>query len=337
MKILVTGGAGFIGSNFARYVLDKHKDDEVVVLDKLTYSGHLENLEGLEKHPRFQFIHGDILNPMAVEGSMKGCQAVVNFAAETHVDRSILDAGAFVDTDVRGTYQLLEIARRIEIERFVQVSTDEVYGEAQGRPSKEGDDLKPKSPYAASKAGADRMAYSYFETFGVPVTISRCSNNLGPYQFPEKLIPLFCSLAEKNQPLPVYGDGKNTRDWIWVADHCRALDQLLRADGVVGEVFNIGSGEEKSVLEVCEGILERMGKPKDLIRRVKDRPGHVRRHAVDTGKAQRVIGFVAELKFDEALDKTVSWYKEHSEWIEKVTSKTQDYKEYMDKNYGGRK
>lgn len=320
-KILVTGGAGFIGSNFVRYMLSQHPDYEIVNLDALTYAGNLDNLTDIESSPKYRFVHGDICDRPLVEELAAGCHAIVHFAAETHVDRSILDAGAFVTTDVLGTHSLLEAARKHQVNRFVQISTDEVYGEAVGRPSKETDALMPKSPYAASKAGADRLAFSYFTTYDLPVVITRCSNNFGAYQYPEKLIPLFVTNVLEDTPVPVYGDGKNTRDWIYVADHCEALDVVLHAEGVEGEVFNVGAGMEKSILEITGVILKTLGKPAELVSFVTDRLGHVKRHAVDTSKIKEALGWEAKTDFETALVETVKWYENNPAWWKKLKQK----------------
>ncbi|HEX9744794.1 MAG TPA: dTDP-glucose 4,6-dehydratase [bacterium] len=335
MRILVTGGAGFIGSNFVRYTLENHPDDRVIVLDALTYAGNLENFPNeYWSNPNFQFFEGNIIEEELVEQLMRNCDAVVHFAAETHVDRSIQEAGAFLETDVWGTFVLLEAARRYDIKRFVHISTDEVYGEAEGNPSREGDDLKPKSPYAASKTGADRLAWSYFTTYGLPVTISRCSNNYGPFQYPEKLIPLFVTNALEDKPLPVYGHGKNTRDWIYVTDHCSAVDLLLRTDGVDGEVFNVSSECEKSVLDITDIILKATGKPATLIDHVEDRPGHVARHAVDPGKITSKLGWKPRYDFEENIGLTIEWYKSNETWWRNLKEKQAAYKEWMDSQYG---
>ncbi len=251
-RLVVTGGAGFIGSNFIHYIIEKYPQIKIINLDKLTYAGNIENLKSVENNSNYTFVKGDICDKKLVEDLIKPGDTIINFAAETHVDRSIIDAGTFVTTDVYGTYVLLEASRKTGIEKFIQVSTDEVYGEADEKPSTESDPLMPKSPYAASKAGADRLTYSYFTTYDLPVIITRCTNNYGPYQFPEKLIPLFVTNAIDDISLPVYGDGQNTRDWIFVRDHCQAIDLLLQSDGYSGEVFNIGSGEEKSILEITD-------------------------------------------------------------------------------------
>jgi dTDP-glucose 4,6-dehydratase len=323
--VLVTGGAGFIGSNFVRYVHERHPAWNLVVLDKLTYAGNLENLTELLDSPRVRVIQGDICDRAAVQEAMEGCDWALNFAAETHVDRSIVDPGAFVRTDVEGTYTLLEVARERGIERFIQISTDEVYGNAEApdgtsRPSVETDALKPLSPYAASKAGADRLAFSYWATYGLPVVVTRCSNNYGPYQYPEKQLPLFISNALADRPIPVYGDGANTRDWIHVADHCAALATLLEAPAEIvnGEVFNVGAAEERSILQNAERILDVLGKPRELIRFVPDRLGHVRRHAVDSAKLQRVTPWRPRERFDDGIAATIRWYAEHGPWLEAV-------------------
>ena len=329
-RLLVTGGMGFIGSNFVRHMLRSRKDVEIVNLDKLTYAGNPANLGdvGPERHT---FVRGDICDRQTVDGLVSKCDSVVHFAAETHVDRSIADAGSFVTTDVYGTYVLLEAARRHGVERFVHVSSDEVYGEAVGRPSLETDPLMPKSPYAASKGGGYRLAYSYFCTYGVPVVITRCTNNYGPYQYPEKLIPLFVTNAIDDLPLPVYGTGRNTRDWIFVGDHCSALRAILESEEGAGEVFNVGAGEEKSVLDIASEILSQLDKPRDLIRFVRDRPGHVTRHAVDSTKLRRVLGWKPDFKFSTALRETIEWYRNKPWWWRPI--KSGEFKRYYEAQY----
>lgn len=329
-RVLVTGGMGFIGSNFIRYMLRNYNDIKIVNLDKLTYAGNPENLGDVDR-TRHYFVRGDICDASVVDEVMKKCDAVVHFAAETHVDRSIRNAGDFVQTDVYGTFVLLEAARKYGVKKFIHISTDEVYGEAPGRPSREDDPLMPKSPYAASKAGADRLAFSYYCTYGLPVIITRCSNNYGPYQYPEKLIPLFVTNAIDDQPLPVYGTGRNTRDWIYVEDHCRAIDALLRMEENEGEVFNIGAREEKSVLEIASIILSTLDKPESLIRFVEDRPGHVSRHAVDTKKIEMKVGWRPAFEFKEAIRRTIEWYKEHEDWWRPI--KSGEFLEYYKKQY----
>lgn len=326
--LLVTGGAGFIGSNFVRYILKALPEARVVVLDKLTYAGNLENLADVHAEKRFTFVQGDICDANVVSHAMRNCNWVVNFAAETHVDRSILDPGAFVRTDVEGTLVLLEAARQHQITRFLQISTDEVYGNAEApdgvsRPSLETDALKPLSPYAASKSGADRLAFSYWATYGLPVVITRCSNNYGPYQYPEKQLPLFITNALAGRPLPVYGDGSNTRDWIAVDDHCAALLAILQAqeEAVVGEVFNIGAGQERSILENARLILEMLGQPSSLITFVPDRLGHVRRHAVDWTKITERLGWTPRTSFEQGLVDTIEWYRTHEEWLQSLLAR----------------
>ena len=332
MKILVTGGLGFIGSNFIRYLLHSYPDYQILNLDKMTYAANPANLADVEDNPRYRLLRGDIADRRVVDEALAaGCDAIINFAAETHVDRSISAPGDFVTTDVYGTYVLLEAARRRGVKLFIQISTDEVYGEAQSGPCPEDAPLNPKSPYAASKAGADRLAYSYWATYRLPVIITRCSNNFGPFQYPEKMIPLFVTNALDDKPLPVYGDGGNTRDWIFVNEHCRAIDLLLHSSGLEGEVFNIGSGQEYSILEIARAILLLLGKPESLITLVKDRPGHVRRHAVDTGKISKTLGWRAELPFDRQLAETVAWYRRHRDWWEPIKSGA--YREYYRKHY----
>lgn len=334
--ILVTGGAGFIGTNFVYYMLEKY-DYNIINLDKLTYAGNKENLEALEKDSRHEFVHGDIADPALVMSLMKRCDAVVNFAAETHVDRSILHAGDFVQTDVYGTFVLLEAARECGIKRFVQISTDEVYGDAGDEPSKESDPLMPRSPYAASKTGADRLAFSYWATYDIPVIITRCSNNLGPYQYPEKLIPLFVTNAIDDLPLPVYGSGKNTRDWIYVRDHCEAIDVVLHTESHNGEVFNIGANTEYDILQITDFILKILNKPDSLIRHVTDRLGHVKRHAVNAEKAQQTLGWTARTSFEASIENTVKWYVDNEPWWRRIKEKQEDYKKFMTEYYKDRK
>ena len=330
-RLLVTGGAGFIGSNYVKYVVAEREDLDVTVLDKLTYAGNLDNLKELEKHPRYRFIRGDICDEKVVEEAAAGCDCIINFAAETHVDRSIGDPASFIMTDVYGTYVLLEATRKLGIPKFIQISTDEVYGDCGDEPSKEDSPLMPQSPYAASKAGADRLAYSYFITYGTPVIITRCSNNYGPNQYPEKMVSLFATNAIDDLPLPVYGTGKNTRDWIYVVDHVKALLAVMDAEGLEGEVFNIGTGVELSILEMADRILKSLGKPDSLIKRVKDRPGHVRRHAVATDKIRSRLGWKPETGFEEGLKKTIEWYTENRWWWEKI--KSGEFREYYRKMY----
>ena len=326
--VLVTGGAGFIGSNFVHHLLARRADLRVVVLDKLTYAGNLENLAPVQGDTRFRFVQGDICDAQVVRETMRGCDWVVNFAAETHVDRSIVDPGAFVRTDVEGTYTLLEAAREAGIARFVQISTDEVYGNAEApdgtsRPSLETDALKPLSPYAASKAGADRLAFSYWATYDLPVVITRCSNNYGPYQYPEKQLPLFIANALADRAIPVYGNGKNTRDWIHVLDHASALLAILEApaEAVLGEVFNVGAAEERSILDNAHLVVDLLGKPRNLITFVPDRLGHVRRHAVDSTKLSERLGWSPSIPFERGMAETVEWYRSHTEWLEHVMAR----------------
>ena len=328
--LLATGAMGFIGSNFVRFFRNS-KQLEIIVLDKLTYAGNPANLKDLVDKGQVRFVKGDICDPKVVDPLVKEADVIVNFAAETHVDRSILYALDFVQTDVYGTGVLLEAMRKHGADRFIQISTDEVYGEAPGRPSKETDGLFPKSPYAGSKAGADRLAWSYFATHGLDVVITRCSNNYGPRQYPEKLIPLFVTNALEDKPLPVYGTGKNTRDWIHVDDHANALDMLID-HGKAGEIYNIGGGVEKSVLDIAHAILDLLGKPRSLIHHVPDRPGHVARHAVDTAKLRKEVGWTPEKSFDKALAETVAWYRDHPEWWKPI--KTGEFRKYYELQYG---
>jgi dTDP-glucose 4,6-dehydratase len=304
MRLLITGGAGFIGCNFVRHVLDAHPDYDVVVLDKLTYAGRLENLQKIMD--RITFIQGDICDKGDVGQAMEGCDAVVNFAAETHVDRSIADASAFVKTNVLGTHALLETAREQELRRFVQIGTDEVYGSTTSSSFYEDDSLNPSSPYSASKAGADLLARAYFITYGLPVMVTRSSNNFGPYQYPEKLIPFFILRAMRRETLPVYGSGLNVRDWLYVRDNCAAIDLVLH-NGLPGEIYNIGGGNELTNLEITRRILSRLDMPEDLIEHVGDRLGHDFRYSIDSSKI-RGLGWRPELKFEEALEYTIEWY-----------------------------
>jgi dTDP-glucose 4,6-dehydratase len=334
VRILVTGGAGFIGSNFARYVARAHPAWEIVVLDKLTYAGRRENLADLEGRPGFRFVTGDIADPHAVAEVLPGCDYVVNFAAETHVDRSLYDAGGFIMTDVYGTFVLLEAARRVEgLKLFVQISTDEVYGSVESGSSTEADPLMPRNPYSASKAGADRLAYSYWATYGIPVIVTRASNNYGPYQFPEKVIPLFVTHALDGIPLPLYGDGMNVRDWLHVEDHCRALDLLLEK-GVPGETYNVGGGNEVPNIDLTRRILALLGKPETFIRRVTDRPGHDRRYSLDCGRL-RGLGWSAQVPFDEGLRATVEWYRANEAWWRPLKENSAAFREHYQRHYEG--
>jgi len=333
LRILVTGGAGFIGSNFAHYVARVHPDWEIVVLDKLTYAGRRENLAELEGRHGFSFHQGDIADREAVRRALPGCDLVVNFAAETHVDRSLYDAGSFIQTDVYGTFVLLEEARSAGLKTFVQISTDEVYGSVETGSSRETDPLMPRNPYSASKAGADRLAYSYWATYGVPVIVTRASNNYGPRQFPEKIIPLFVTHAIDDVPLPLYGDGLNVRDWLHVEDHCRALDLLLEK-GAAGETYNIGGGNEVRNIDLTHKILALLGKPASLIRPVTDRPGHDRRYSLDCSKL-RALGWWPEVEFDEGLARTVAWYRENESWWRPIKEQSPAFREHYERHYKG--
>ena len=333
-KILVTGGAGFIGSNFVHHLLRRAPSAHVVVLDALTYAGRRENLDGVPERA-LTFVHGDIRDPEAVKRAMAGCDFVVNFAAESHVDRSIETPGDFIQTDVYGVFVLAEEARRAGVKRFVQVSTDEVYGEVLEGHSTEDWPLNPRSPYAASKAGGDRLAYAYWATYGLPVVVTRCSNNYGPRQYPEKLVPLFVTNALCDEPLPVYGTGLNTRDWLHVEDHCAALFTLLAHGGVEGETFNIGAQHELTVLEITDTLLDLLGKPRTLIRHVEDRPGHDRRYAVDSGKITRVTGWRPAILFEDGIRQTVEWFRANEAWWRAI--KSGEFRAYYERMYGQRK
>ena len=334
VKVLVTGGAGFIGSNFVHHCLAAHEDWHITTLDKLTYAGRRENLQDVIDHPRHAFVHGDIADPGISAPLVRKSEFVVHFAAETHVDRSILNAAEFITTDVIGTFVLLEAARTAPaLRRFVQISTDEVYGSVSEGSSRESDELRPRNPYSASKAGADRLAYSYWATYGVPVVVTRASNNYGPNQFPEKVIPLFITNAIDDLPVPLYGDGQNERDWLHVSDHCRALD-LLIASGRSGEVYNIGGGRGVTNAVLAGLILELLGKPGSLVRHVPDRPGHDRRYSVDTTKL-RSLGWSPQVPFEEGLADTVAWYRQN-EWWWRPIKHGNAYTEYYQAQYGSR-
>jgi dTDP-glucose 4,6-dehydratase len=334
--ILVTGGAGFIGSNFIHYLLQKYPHLKIINLDKLTYAGNLDNLKDVEKDPRYEFVHGDIRDKEVVAGIMTRVQGVAHFAAETHVDRSILDAGEFVLTDVYGSFILLEALKAAPpVEFFLHVSTDEVYGSRDKGFFKENDSLHPSSPYAASKTGADRLAYAYHVTYGLPIIILRPSNNFGPYQYPEKFIPLFVTNALEDNPLPLYGRGTNVRDWLYVEDNCRAID-LLMCKGKLGEAYNIGAGNEVRNVSVAEQICRLLGKPRNLIKLVPDRLGHDRRYALDSRKIH-ALGWKPEKKFEEALASTVRWYQENEEWWRKIKERSRDFKTFYETYYRDRK
>jgi dTDP-glucose 4,6-dehydratase len=335
VEVLVTGGAGFIGSNFVRYALQSHPDWHVTTLDKLTYAGRRENLHDVMDHPRHAFVHDDICNAAVAGPLVERANIVVHFAAETHVDRSIMSAGDFIRTDVEGTFVLLEAARRAPaLTRFVQISTDEVYGSVPEGASTERDELRPRNPYSASKAGADRLAYSYFATYNVPVIITRASNNYGPYQFPEKVIPLFVTNAIDNIPVPLYGDGKNVRDWLHVDGHCRGIDLVIER-GVNGEVYNIGGGNEVRNIDLTRRILALAGRSDALISPVADRPGHDRRYALDTTKL-RGLGWAPQTDFEAGLAATVQWYRDNEGWWRPIKEQDAAYRAFHEAQYGAR-
>ncbi len=335
-KVLVTGGAGFIGSNFIQYAVPRRDDWEIVNLDKLTYAGNLENLKEVEGAANYKFVKGDITNNELVNYLFEKYRFdyVVNFAAESHVDRSILGSEAFFRTNVLGANVLLEAARRFGVEKFLQVSTDEVYGSlGEEGLFTEQTPLSPNSPYSASKAGADVMAKAFHHTYGLPTVITRCSNNYGPYQFPEKLIPLMIINALHNKELPVYGDGLNVRDWIYVIDHNRAIETVLE-NGKPGEVYNVGASREMKNIEIVKLILKILGKPESLIKFVKDRPGHDRRYAIDSSKIKKELGWQPEFEFEEAIVRTVEWYKNNENWWRRIISG--EYQKYYEKQYSNR-
>lgn len=339
MKVLVTGGAGFIGGNFVHHMVNKYPDYQIVNLDLLTYAGNLETLKPVEDKPNYKFVKGDIADEAFIMDlfEKEKFDVVVNFAAESHVDRSIEDPGIFVQTNVMGTRVLLDASRKFGVKRYHQVSTDEVYGDLPlDRPDlffTENTPIHTSSPYSASKASADLFVLAYHRTFGTPVTVSRCSNNYGPYHFPEKLIPLMIINALSDKKLPVYGDGKNVRDWLYVEDHCRAIDLILQK-GRVGEVYNIGGHNERANIDVVKTILKELGKPEDLIEHVTDRKGHDRRYAIDPTKIHTELGWEPETKFEDGIKKTVKWYLEHRDWWMGIISG--DYQTYYERMYDKR-
>ena len=336
VEVLVTGGAGFIGSNFVRFVLANHADWRVTTLDKLTYAGRRENLHDVMTHARHEFVHADICDATVSAPLVERSNIVVHFAAETHVDRSIMAAGEFIKTDVEGTFVLLEAARRTRaLRRFVQISTDEVYGSVATGASLEIDELKPRNPYSASKAGADRLAYSYWATYDVPVIVTRASNNYGPYQFPEKVIPLFVTNAIDDIPVPLYGDGHNVRDWLHVLDHCRAIDLLIDTASN-GEVYNIGGGNDVMNVDLTHQILDGLGKPRSLIKTVPDRPGHDRRYCLDTTKL-RSLGWSPQVPFGDGLRETIEWYRANPWWWRPIKEQDPNFKSYYQAQYETRR
>jgi len=334
MKLLVTGGAGFIGSNFIRYILKKYPDYEIVNLDLLTYAGNLENLKDVEKNPKYKFIKGDIADKELVNNLVKDCDVIVNFAAESHVDRSILDSSDFIRTNIVGTHNLLEAAKNNSLKRFHHISTDEVFGHlGPNDPAfDENTPYAPRSPYSASKAASDHLVRAYFHTFGLPITISNCSNNYGPFHFPEKLIPLAITNLIEGKKIPVYGDGLQVRDWLFVEDHCEAID-LIFQKGKIGETYCVGGNSEKTNMEIVKNILELLGKGEEIIEYVKDRPGHDRRYAIDFSKISRELGWQPRTSFEDGMKQTVEWYKANEDWWRDV--KSGEYKKYYEKQYGG--
>ncbi|MEC5271306.1 dTDP-glucose 4,6-dehydratase [Caldifermentibacillus hisashii] len=336
MKVLVTGGAGFIGSNFVRYMVKKYPEYQIVNLDLLTYAGNLENLKEIENKPNYKFVKGDIADHEFINGffAEEKFDYVINFAAESHVDRSITEPGIFVRTNVQGTQVLLDAAKNIGVKKYLQVSTDEVYGTlGETGYFTEETPLAPNSPYSASKAGADLLVRAYHETYGMPVNITRCSNNYGPFHFPEKLIPLMIINALHDKDLPVYGDGLNVRDWLYVEDHCEAIDTVLHK-GVVGEVYNIGGNNEHTNIEIVKTILKHLGKPESLIKFVKDRPGHDRRYAIDATKIRTELGWEPKHTFETGIKETIDWYLENKDWWENIISG--EYQQYFKQQYGDR-
>jgi dTDP-glucose 4,6-dehydratase len=334
-EVLVTGGAGFIGSNFVRHALQTHPDWHVTNLDKLTYAGRMETLKDVIDHPRHRFVHGDIADPQVAAPLVKAAEIVVHFAAETHVDRSILEAGEFIKTDVIGSFVLLEAARAAtNLRSFIQISTDEVYGSVAEGSSVETDELKPRNPYAASKSGADRLAYSYWATYSVPVIVTRASNNYGPYQFPEKIIPLFITNALDNIPVPLYGEGLNIRDWLHVTDHCRGIDVVIER-GRPGEVYNVGGGNEVRNVDLTRALLRLADRPDSLITPVQDRLGHDLRYSLDTTKLKK-LGWQPQVPFEQGLKDTVRWYRDNEWWWRPIKEEDPAFRAYYQAQYGSR-
>ncbi len=334
MKLFVTGGAGFIGSNFIRYVLQEKISHAITNYDKLTYAGNLANLHSIAHHPRYQFVKGDICDPIAAEAAMRGCDAVVHFAAESHVDRSIYEPAPVIQTNVTGTFTLLEVARKLAISRFVHISTDEVYGDiAPGAHASEDSPLQPSSPYSASKAASDLLVRSYVRTYKFPALITRSSNNYGPYQFPEKFLPLMITNALYDKPLPIYGDGKQQRDWLHVEDNCRGILAVLER-GRIGEVYNIGGSHVEENLAMAQRLLRLTGKPERLLSYVADRPGHDRRYALDSRKIESELGWKPEISLEDGIRKTIEWYKDNSKWVSDV--RAGEYLTYYEKYYDDR-
>lgn len=334
MKLLVCGGAGFIGSNFIRYVLQHHPNWEVINYDLLTYAGNLENLHDIANDPRYSFVKGDICDAKAVDEIVAriGCSGmIINFAAETHVDRSILSAGSFIQTDVFGTHVLLEAVKKFNVSRYLHISTDEVYGSIEQGSFTEESTLAPNSPYAASKAGGDMQVRAYFKTYGLPILITRSSNNYGPYQYPEKIIPLFITNALLGEKLPLYGDGKNVRDWLYVMDNCEAIDLVLQK-GKEGEIYNIGGEAERQNIEITRLILKDLGLGDEYIKPVNDRPGHDRRYSIDCSKAKR-IGWQPRTKIEDGLKETIAWYKNNRDWWQKLKEKQRGFEELKAKSF----
>jgi dTDP-glucose 4,6-dehydratase len=334
MKILVTGGAGFIGSNFIRHVLHHTTDRAVVNYDKLTYAGNLANLQSVAHNPRYQFVKGDICNAPGVEAAMRGCDAVVHFAAESHVDRSIYEPAPVIQTNVTGTFTLLEVARKLGVSRFLHISTDEVYGDIPaGSDASEDSPLRPSSPYSASKAASDLLVRSYVRTYKFPALLTRSSNNYGPYQFPEKFLPLMITNALQGQPLPIYGDGKQQRDWLHVEDNCRGILAVLER-GRIGEVYNIGGSHVEENLSIAQYLLRLAGKPETLLCYVTDRPGHDRRYALDSAKIQTELGWKPEISLEDGIHQTIEWYKDNAKWLSDV--RAGEYLSYYEKYYDDR-
>src|ERR1700688_4861515 len=334
MKLFVTGGAGFIGSNFIRFVLQASNTHAIVNFDKLTYAGNLANLHSVAHHPAYQFVKGDICDAVAAEAAMRGCDAVVHFAAESHVDRSIYEPAPVIQTNVTGTFTLLEVARKLGVPRFLHISTDEVYGDIPaGSDASEDFPLRPSSPYSASKAASDLLVRSYVRTYKFPAVITRASNNYGPYQFPEKFLPLMITNALQGQPLPIYGDGKQQRDWLHVEDNCRGILAVLER-GRIGEVYNIGGLDIEENLTIARTLLRLIGKPETLLTYVKDRPGHDRRYALHCDKMEKDLGWKPEISLEDGIHQTIEWYKENAKWLSDV--RAGEYLSYYEKYYDDR-